>query len=171
MCVFVIAQGHGLFVYVCIFPTYRWRAMCVLSCQWLPLTYTQEDKHTPDCLHLCVQGRCVCTCIRLRAFVLMFPQDKQCHPILLWIYWANWHWLNAAHTFTDKTYTKVCLWINLHMQDNMSESEFLGQDGYTWPQSLHVECSVGRRGADTNCTVNTWAVKQVEQFAGVTQMQ
>lgn len=27
--------------------------MHVLSCQWLPLT--QEDKHTPDCLHLCAK--------------------------------------------------------------------------------------------------------------------
>lgn len=63
-------------------------------------------------------------------------------------------WMQRTRSQT-KHAQKLCLWINVHTQDNMSESEFLGQDGYAWPQSLHVECAVGRRGGRTPTAQHT----------------
>lgn len=56
--------GLHICVCVCIFCMHRGGVMHVLLCQWLPLTYTQENKHTPDCLHLCVSV-CVWVCVHL----------------------------------------------------------------------------------------------------------
>lgn len=143
--------------------------MCVCTeegpCMFLPAsdcpwhTHKRISTHLTACICACVQcrrdsdlcecahvGECACACIHLSASVRMFPQDKQCHPTLLWIHWANWHWLCTGHAFTNKTHAKRCLWFDLHMQDDTSVSKFLGQDGYAWPQSIHMGSAVGRRG-------------------------
>ena len=172
MCVFVKAQGHASFanvclsartcvclcVCVCVFSTYRGGAMHVLSCQWLPLTHTQEDKHTPDGLHLCARGRwdsCVCvyTHFRLDVCVHAYIWARPCLCFLRINNAIQTYYESAEQTDTDcaqrtcsqtKTHTELHLWINVRMQDDTSASDFLGQDGYAWPQSIHMENAVGK---------------------------
>lgn len=172
-------------LYVWVFATYRGGAMHVLSCQWLPLTYTQEDKHTPDCLHLCARGRwdsCVCvyTHFRLDVCVRAYIRARLCLCFLRINNAIRTDYESAEQTDTDcaqrtcsqtKTHTELRLWINVRMQDDNSASDFLGQDGYAWPQSIHMENAVGEWAGHYR-TDSTWAVtrsnsKQNEQLAGV----
>lgn len=180
MLVFIKAQGcMHVYVYVCVsvclFYLHSEEGPCMFfparDCPWH--AHKRMSTHLTACICVCVQctrdsrlcecmhsGECECACIHLGESVLMFPQDKQCHPTRLWIRWANWHWLCARHAFTNKTHVKLSLWFNVQMQDDPGMSKFWGQDGYAWPQSVHRECSVRSRGCSrlssycTNC--NCW---------------
>lgn len=126
------------------------------DCPWH--TRKRISTHLTACICVCaVDEICICVCVCVYVCVA-FPQDKQCHPTLLWMQWVNWHWLHSVHTFTNKADQKLHLWINIHVQDDAGASEFLGQDGYVWPESLHTESTVGKEGAETHGTANTWAV-------------
>lgn len=175
MCAFIKAQGRVLYAYmcvtVCLFSLRTEEGPCMFSpasdCPWH--THKRISTHLTACICVCV---CVCSadevhvCVSTRtsdsASVLMFPQDKQCHPTLLSIRWANWHWLCAGHALTNKTHAKLHLWIILHMQNDTCVSKFLSQDGYAWPKSIHMESTVGRRAPE-----QLPQQLQLEQLAGI----